>query len=285
MLYCVAVFAATKEKKLKTKQHGFTLIELLVVIAIIAILAAILFPVFAKAREQARKVSCISNMKQIALAGMMYVQDYDETWPIVHTQAARLIPNDLYSEVYNGHAGLGTAADVAYVKEHSYMAEFLPYVKSTALFRCPSDAGADTNIVVGKRFTSYHLQFYRMANAFSPGYYDLGVSYAGRTLNLAGTSRPAQAYMLSEIIPFHEFSKDPAAAGSFWDPYAWLPNNHINLAFMDGHAKAHTSASSLLPYYFLAPIHVYDIHWPRCLYGANAQSELCADSPDYWNVN
>ncbi|NCP30845.1 MAG: prepilin-type N-terminal cleavage/methylation domain-containing protein, partial [Armatimonadetes bacterium] len=61
-----------------TKKRGFTLIELLVVIAIIAILAAILFPVFAKAREKARQASCLSNQKQIGIALAMYTQDYDE---------------------------------------------------------------------------------------------------------------------------------------------------------------------------------------------------------------
>jgi|LSQX01.1.fsa_nt_gb prepilin-type N-terminal cleavage/methylation domain-containing protein/prepilin-type processing-associated H-X9-DG protein len=61
-------------------RRGFTLIELLVVIAIIAILAAILFPVFARAREKARQSSCLSNVKQLALAGKMYAQDYDERW-------------------------------------------------------------------------------------------------------------------------------------------------------------------------------------------------------------
>ena len=61
------------------RRSGFTLIELLVVIAIIAILAAILFPVFAQAREKARAISCISNLKQIGTASMMYTQDYDET--------------------------------------------------------------------------------------------------------------------------------------------------------------------------------------------------------------
>ncbi|HZT41794.1 MAG TPA: DUF1559 domain-containing protein [Chthonomonadaceae bacterium] len=63
-----------------SQKKGFTLIELLVVIAIIAILAAILFPVFAQAREKARQATCISNLKQIDLATLMYVQDYDETW-------------------------------------------------------------------------------------------------------------------------------------------------------------------------------------------------------------
>src|SRR5512135_2806692 len=70
----------------RAKRIGFTLIELLVVIAIIAILAAILFPVFAQAREKARQTSCLSNTKQIALAMLMYSQDYDELLPLGSTQ-------------------------------------------------------------------------------------------------------------------------------------------------------------------------------------------------------
>jgi prepilin-type N-terminal cleavage/methylation domain-containing protein/prepilin-type processing-associated H-X9-DG protein len=97
-------------------ENGFTLIELLVVIAIIAILAAILFPVFAKAREKARQTSCASNLKQLGLAIMQYTQDADESFPpgMVNGQ-----PNG------QGWAG-----------------ELYSYVKSTGVFACPSDPTA-----------------------------------------------------------------------------------------------------------------------------------------------
>lgn len=82
-----------KEKK---QSRGFTLIELLVVIAIIAILAAILFPVFARARENARRTSCLSNLKQMGLGMMMYVQDYDETYPYGYYTPASETPEGGY---------------------------------------------------------------------------------------------------------------------------------------------------------------------------------------------
>ncbi len=101
----------------KRKKSGFTLIEILVVIAIISILAAILFPVFARARENARRASCLSNLKQLGLGVQMYTQDYDERMPPAYQ--------------YNGAPGDTTQL-------YSWMALIMPYVKSSQACVCPS---------------------------------------------------------------------------------------------------------------------------------------------------
>src|SRR5947208_15971108 len=88
------------------RRNGFTLIELLVVIAIIAILAAILFPVFAQAREKARAISCVSNEKQVSLGVLMYVQDYDETFPR-HYYYVAVLPADPPFSPANTEATIG----------------------------------------------------------------------------------------------------------------------------------------------------------------------------------
>ena len=99
-------------KRYAVRQSAFTLIELLVVIAIIAILAAILFPVFAKAREKARQISCASNERQLGLGLLQYVQDNDETFPIGS---------------YHNFCG-------------GWVQPIYPYVKSVGLYRCPDDS-------------------------------------------------------------------------------------------------------------------------------------------------
>jgi prepilin-type N-terminal cleavage/methylation domain-containing protein/prepilin-type processing-associated H-X9-DG protein len=104
------------------KRTGFTLIELLVVIAIIAILAAILFPVFAQAREKARQSGCLSNLKQIGTGLMMYAQDYDEAYPC------------------NWFGGLWATTPNG--RMYKWMDAVYPYVKNEQVFSCPSDGSA-----------------------------------------------------------------------------------------------------------------------------------------------
>lgn len=110
-----------------SSRAGFTLIELLVVIAIIAILASILFPVFARAREKARQASCQANLKQVGLAFMMYVQDYDET-VFFYTNGPAWIGD-----------GIAPAVTWTSHSDFIYWGNFLlPYTKNRQIWRCPS---------------------------------------------------------------------------------------------------------------------------------------------------
>src|ERR1044071_5637247 len=136
---------------MKRRNFGFTLIELLVVIAIIAILAAILFPVFAQAREKARSISCMSNNKQYATATLMYAQDYDERFPMAAWfDNTKFCVNTFYHDVQ-------------------------PYVKNHQITQCPSEPDAlDTKQAVGAPcsntppFTSYVVNFAIFANGYLP---------------------------------------------------------------------------------------------------------------------
>jgi len=109
-------------------RNGFTLIELLVVIAIIAILAAILFPVFAQAREKARATSCLSNLKQVGLGAVMYAQDYDELFPGSWQWSPCAI---------QAHSPYILPAPITMAQAET-QCQICPYVKNAQVFSCPS---------------------------------------------------------------------------------------------------------------------------------------------------
>jgi len=204
-----------------TKRRGFTLIELLVVIAIIAILAAILFPVFARAREKARQTSCLSNCKQIALAMIMYAQDYDETLPIAYYYSADF--NHEYA--WDFYLNYGTGANAVGL--------IGPYTKNGQISQCPSFRGQ----MWGRPATGYAYNMYLGGGQFE----------GWMTASLGAVARPAECAMIADsawwdstAVAGNNFLRAPG------DPsHAWIgPNVHFrhngvaNAAFVDGHAKA-----------------------------------------------
>jgi prepilin-type N-terminal cleavage/methylation domain-containing protein/prepilin-type processing-associated H-X9-DG protein len=161
-------------------KKGFTLIELLVVIAIIAILAAILFPVFAKAREKARQISCASNMKQLALGLLQYNQDNDESMPTTNI-------------IWGG----------------GWAGEVYPYVKSKGVYACPDDSTNPLSSHPGGTPNATRVSYALNVNVLSPyvdnadpGYQGNFFGRAGSTALAAQTS-PASTVLLFEIQGQH----------------------------------------------------------------------------------
>ncbi len=178
-------------------RRGFTLIELLVVIAIIAILAAILFPVFARAREKARQASCLSNLKQMGLGALMYAQDYDETMLRVN-----IGPGVVYT-LPNGSSHSG------YMLWHTSL---YPYVKNIQLYNCPSDS-----VVFSGQYTG-------------GGSYGLNNLAAG--ISMGSAVFPAENMVFAEASGGDSYNLDGDAG-----EMAGRHNEGLNNAFLDGHAK------------------------------------------------
>ncbi|MDR3710463.1 MAG: DUF1559 domain-containing protein [Capsulimonadaceae bacterium] len=170
--------------------RGFTLIELLVVIAIIAILAAILFPVFATAREKARQTTCASNLKQIALGTMQYCQDYDENLPCGGGVGGPYTPGGW---------------DVPY----SWVAQVYPYVKATAVFTCPDDSNQPQGLSGG----SYQELSYAFNN--NVGQYFNGTTFVFKPLPLSSFTAPSVSVLYSEIQRGLIWQGTPTPAGDW----------------------------------------------------------------------
>jgi prepilin-type N-terminal cleavage/methylation domain-containing protein/prepilin-type processing-associated H-X9-DG protein len=214
------------------KQRGFTLIELLVVIAIIAILAAILMPVFAQAREKARRISCLSNVKQLTSATMMYVQDYDETMPTVsyggQYRPATICRNARGFRQFNVDG-----------KEDYLEPILMPYLKSKQVFACPN---GPNNLLAPQGFTSQwgqHYWYWCILDASSLAstrpYIPGGIRTDVCGYKLSEIARPAEKVFIADGNPgWH------TKGGSF---FSWLAGGRgeqlgfSNVGYVDGHAK------------------------------------------------
>ncbi len=225
------------------KKNGFTLIELLVVIAIIAILAAILFPVFARARENARRTSCLSNLKQIGLGVMQYLQDNDERYPMVYA---------------NNHNTPGDGIRyIASSPAYTFWQQMIfPYVKSHQLFFCPNSPSS-----FGATLASdpKDVPQANMLNAnYSLSQY---ISPAGGGLAMAAIDSAATSYLVLElgVYSFAVPNVRGAYNGSYYLPGGGaqgiscatvtadyrsdcMTGRHfggVNVGYADGHAKWH----------------------------------------------
>jgi prepilin-type N-terminal cleavage/methylation domain-containing protein/prepilin-type processing-associated H-X9-DG protein len=201
---------------LQKRSRAFTLIEILVVVAILAILAAILFPVFAQAREKARQASCLSNTKQIGLAALLYAQDFDETLPPWR------VSNLLY------WVGGRPAPSGPLDKTRGLI---WPYIKSGSLHRCPSYVGGQ------------HLG--------GTGY---GLNAHVSQVPLARLEKPAEVLLFTDAgIPNFPTPGQTGETIVVRAPYLWVPSPEIdfrhqgaaNLVWGDGHAKTVLRATFL----------------------------------------
>ncbi len=197
--------------------RAFTLLELLVVLAIIAVLAAMLFPVFAQARGKARATVCLSNLKQIGTASLLYAQDYDETLPLYQ---------------YNTLRYWCGGRDAPGQKLDKTRGLIYPYLKSGEIHRCPSFTGGDnlggTGYGINRR-----LMF-------------VGGTYTPASAPLADLSAPARTVLFGDAgIPDFPIPGQTGETISIEPPSDWLPAPTIefrhqraaNFVWVDGHAR------------------------------------------------
>ena len=240
------VLGISREATLVQRKCGFTLIELLVVIAIIAMLAAILFPAFARARENARRASCLSNMKQLALALCQYTQDNDELMPIQLYDGTANFMDANASSAGTFPFGVGTT---------NWLHALSPYCKSVGIFVCPSavpyvDAPGCGIACYAPTATSAASYVGNAAVIMEYSTYNQLIPNA-KPRSLASITAPAQVEFSQElkavedacsVYPRYDLAVSPPAY-RYWHIYSppeALSNVHFgggNMIFCDGHAK------------------------------------------------
>jgi len=273
-------------------RKGFTLIELLVVVAIIAILAAILFPVFARAKENARNAKCLSNSRQFGTAFAMYLSENDDMMPVMDLQWATVYGDGNGTKFALEDKFTNTkASDIAYAKSASILTCIGPYVKEPKMWYCPSYRGKSPGDPTFpgwagsvNDYISYYPYNFRLlcCTAFSwqtrswPEALRAAWSAArvgttvtaptliggyGSAFGAGEYPRPAQTMIFHEKLPMHDLRR--SAYLTAYDGYGVAPDAKENFVFLDGHAATmpvskvlyNTASTFSAPPYFYGDIY------------------------------
>ncbi|HOC31381.1 MAG TPA: prepilin-type N-terminal cleavage/methylation domain-containing protein [Armatimonadota bacterium] len=237
-----------------TFRKGFTLIELLVVIAIIAILAAILFPVFAKARSKAHQSACISNMKQIGIAYLAYLDDWDQRFPLWTGpgKTGGISTEDFCATIHSPWVNIDVTRPEYAVGTIALQLD--PYIKSREVWACPADFGRFRRLndwaTTDLPWKDWPLRGSRKKVGVSYGYRGTNIS-SNRTADGYATGKDLGGSTPGWSVAFFSMNdvKRPAAHALFWDHRAWhyssknadaaeYNRSRVVELFFDGHVQA-----------------------------------------------